>query len=123
MPNSGAKRLIHSNFNTNRLHNVFTFIMHNCYSHHVIILHYIHVYTLKMIYDKFYVARTVLFGMNRIMTNVMHKFLINLSLYFCLTCFGFSLSPSSEAGVQIQRPGTNSIPRRLEPLPNLYTCL
>jgi hypothetical protein len=37
------------------------------------------------------------------MTNVMHKFLIYLSIYFCLTCFGLSLSPSSEAGVQIRQ--------------------
>jgi hypothetical protein len=37
------------------------------------------------------------------MTNVMHKFLINLSIYFCLTCFGICLSPSSEAGVQIRQ--------------------
>jgi hypothetical protein len=38
-----------------------------------------------------------------IMTNVMHKFLINLSIYFCLACFGLSISPSSEAGVQIRQ--------------------
>jgi hypothetical protein len=31
------------------------------------------------------------------MTNVMHKFLIYLSIYFCLTYFGLSFSPSSEA--------------------------
>jgi hypothetical protein len=37
------------------------------------------------------------------MTNVMHKFLIDLSIYFCLTCFGLSFSPSSEAGVQIRQ--------------------
>jgi hypothetical protein len=37
------------------------------------------------------------------MTNVMHRFLIYLSIYFCLTCFGLSLSPSSEAGVQIRQ--------------------
>jgi hypothetical protein len=35
------------------------------------------------------------------MTNVMHKFLIYLSVYFCLTCFGLSFSLSSEAGVQL----------------------
>jgi E3 ubiquitin-protein ligase DOA10 len=34
------------------------------------------------------------------MTNVMHKFLINLSIYFYLTGCGLSFSPSSEAGVQ-----------------------
>ena len=38
-----------------------------------------------------------------IISNVMHKFLINLSIYFCLTCFGFSFSPSSEAGVQFRQ--------------------
>jgi hypothetical protein len=37
------------------------------------------------------------------MTNVTHKFLIYLSLYFCLTCFGLSFSPSSEAGVQFRQ--------------------
>jgi hypothetical protein len=37
------------------------------------------------------------------MTKVMHKFLIYLSIYFCLTCFGFSFSPSSEEGVQLRR--------------------
>jgi hypothetical protein len=31
----------------------------------------------------------------------MQKFLINLSIYFSLTCFGFSFSPSSETGVQL----------------------
>jgi hypothetical protein len=33
----------------------------------------------------------------------MHKFLIYLSVYFCLTCFGLSFSPSSEAGVQLRQ--------------------
>jgi hypothetical protein len=32
----------------------------------------------------------------------MHKFLIYLSIYFCLTCFGLSFSPSSKA-VQLQQ--------------------
>jgi hypothetical protein len=27
----------------------------------------------------------------------------NLSIYFCLTCFGLSFSPSSEAGVQFRQ--------------------
>jgi hypothetical protein len=40
---------------------------------------------------------------NCIMTNVMHKFLIYLSIYFCLTCFGLSFSPFSEAGVQFRQ--------------------
>jgi hypothetical protein len=39
---------------------------------------------------------------NFIMTNVMLKLLIYLSIYFCLTCFGLSFSPSSEAGVQLR---------------------
>jgi hypothetical protein len=33
----------------------------------------------------------------------MHKFLIHLSIYFCLTRFGISFSPSSEAGVQLRQ--------------------
>jgi hypothetical protein len=33
----------------------------------------------------------------------MHKFLIYLSVYFCLTCFVLSFSPSSEAGVQLRQ--------------------
>jgi hypothetical protein len=38
------------------------------------------------------------------MTNVIiHKFLIYLSIYFCLTCFGVSFSPTSEAGVQLRQ--------------------
>jgi hypothetical protein len=37
------------------------------------------------------------------MTNLMHKFLIYLSIYFCLACFGVSISPSSETGVQIRQ--------------------
>jgi hypothetical protein len=41
--------------------------------------------------------------LNCIMTNVIHKFLIYLYIYFCLTCFGLSFSPSSEAGVQLRR--------------------
>jgi hypothetical protein len=31
------------------------------------------------------------------------KVLIYLSIYFCLTCFGLSVSPSSETGVQIRQ--------------------
>jgi preprotein translocase subunit SecG len=42
----------------------------------------------------------VLKGSEIVVTNVMHKFLTYLSVYFCLTCFGLSFSPSSEAGVQ-----------------------
>jgi hypothetical protein len=34
--------------------------------------------------------------------NVMHKFLIYFSIYFCLTCFRLSFGPSSEAGVHLQ---------------------
>jgi hypothetical protein len=33
----------------------------------------------------------------------MHKFLMYLSVYFCLTCFGLPFSPSSEAGVQFRQ--------------------
>jgi hypothetical protein len=57
------------------------------------------------------------------MTNVMHKFLIYLSIYFRLTCFGLSISPSSEAGVQRrQRAGADTIPSWLKPLPKLYSA-
>jgi hypothetical protein len=69
------------------------------------------------------------------MINVMHKFLIYLSTYFYLTCFGLSFIPSSEEGVQLRQlfkspaygvsawarvessswPGADTIPRRLEP--------
>jgi hypothetical protein len=37
------------------------------------------------------------------MTNVMYKFIIYLSIFFCLTCFGISFSPPSEAGVKIRQ--------------------
>jgi hypothetical protein len=37
------------------------------------------------------------------MTNVMQKFLIYLSSYFCLTCIGLSFSTSSEADVQLRQ--------------------
>jgi preprotein translocase subunit SecG len=37
------------------------------------------------------------------MINVIHKFLIYLSIYFCLTCFGLSVSSSSEADVQFRQ--------------------
>jgi hypothetical protein len=67
---------------------------------------------------------------NCIMTNVMQKFLIYLSIYFCRTCFGLSLSPSSEAGGQIRQwfksPGYGVSARVLTPYPGdlkLYTCL
>jgi hypothetical protein len=77
------------------------------------------------------------FGINFIMTNIMHTFLIYLSIYFCLTHFGLSFSPSSEAGVQIWQwfksagygvsdqamPGADTIPKRLESLQKLYMCL
>jgi hypothetical protein len=43
------------------------------------------------------------FGSNCIMTNIMHKFLIYLSIYFCLRCFGLSFSLSSEACVQFRQ--------------------
>jgi hypothetical protein len=37
------------------------------------------------------------------MNNVIHKFLIYLSIYFCLIYFGLSLSPYSEAGVHLRQ--------------------
>jgi hypothetical protein len=40
---------------------------------------------------------------NCIMTNVMDKFLIYVSIYACVTCFGLSFSSSSEAGVQLRQ--------------------
>jgi hypothetical protein len=40
-----------------------------------------------------YAVRTVNFELNCIMTNVMYKFLIYLSIYFCLTFFGLKESP------------------------------
>jgi hypothetical protein len=55
------------------------------------------------------------------MINVMHKFLIYLSIYFCLTCLGLSFSPSSEAGVQLRKwfksPGYGDSVRALKPYP------
>jgi hypothetical protein len=55
------------------------------------------------------------------MANVMHKFLICLSIYFCLTCFWLSFSPSSEAGVQLRQwfksPGYGARIRALTPYP------
>jgi hypothetical protein len=38
-----------------------------------------------------------------IMTNVMYKLLIYLSFYSCITCFGLSFNPSSEADVQLRQ--------------------
>jgi hypothetical protein len=35
------------------------------------------------------------------MTNVMQKFLIYLSIYFCFKCFRLFISPSSEVGVAL----------------------
>jgi hypothetical protein len=74
------------------------------------------------------------------MTNVMHKFLIYLSIFFYVTCFGLSLSLSSQEGVQYRQwfksPGygvsardADTIPRRLgshtirhtHPIGPLYT--
>jgi hypothetical protein len=37
------------------------------------------------------------------MNNLMHKFLIYLSINFCFLCFGLSFSQSSEAGVQLRQ--------------------
>jgi hypothetical protein len=68
------------------------------------------------------------FFWNCIMTNVMHKFLIYLSIYFCLTCFGLSFSPSSEAGVQFRQwfkfAGYGVSARALTPYPaDLNLCI
>jgi hypothetical protein len=65
--------------------------------------------------------------LNCIMNNLMHKFLIYLSIYFCLTWFGLSFSPSSEAGVQLRQcfkcPGEGVIVRTLTPYPgDLNDC-
>jgi hypothetical protein len=71
------------------------------------------------------------------MNNVMSKFVIYLSIYFYLTCFGFYFSQSSEEGVHLRQlfksagygvsawanPGVDTLHRRLEPLPKLYTFL
>jgi hypothetical protein len=42
-------------------------------------------------------------ALNCTMNKVMHKFLIYLSIYFYLTCFGLPFSPSSEADVQLRQ--------------------
>jgi hypothetical protein len=53
------------------------------------------------------------------MSNVMHKLLIYLSVYFHLTCFGLSFSQSSQAGVQLRQwfksPGYGVSARALTP--------
>jgi hypothetical protein len=46
---------------------------------------------------------TSMLVLNCTITNVIHKFLICLSIHFCLTCFGLSFSPSSEAGVLLRQ--------------------
>jgi hypothetical protein len=53
-------------------------------------------------FNCFCVARTdrAFWNENCTMTNVMHTFLIYVSIYFCLKFFGLSFSPSSGAGVQ-----------------------
>jgi hypothetical protein len=57
----------------------------------------------------------------------MHKFLIYLSIYFSLTCFGLSFSPSSEAGVQFRQwfksPGYGVSARELKPYPSVYSFI
>jgi hypothetical protein len=42
-------------------------------------------------------------GVKVLMNNVMDRFLIHLSIYFCLAYFGLSFSPSSETSVQFRR--------------------
>jgi hypothetical protein len=51
----------------------------------------------------FYVVRTVHFGMKLYNDQRNAQVLMYLSIYFCLTCFGFSFSPSSVAGVQLRQ--------------------
>jgi hypothetical protein len=73
-----------------------------------------------------YVVRTVHFVM-KLYNDQRHAQVFNLfylSIYFCLTCFGFSFSPSSEAGVQLRQwfksPGYGLSARaRMEPW-NIY---
>jgi hypothetical protein len=52
---------------------------------------------------KFCVVRTAHFGMKLYIDQRNAHVLIYLSIYFCITCFEPSLSPSSEAGVQIRQ--------------------
>jgi hypothetical protein len=55
------------------------------------------------------------------MTNVMHKFLIYLSIYLYITYFGLSFSPYSETGVQLwqwfKSPGYGVSALALTPYP------
>jgi hypothetical protein len=55
------------------------------------------------------------------MTSVMHKFLIYLSIYFCLTYVGLRFRPSSVAGVQFRQwlksAGYGDSARALTPYP------
>jgi hypothetical protein len=55
--------------------------------------------------DQFYVVMTVHFGMKLFDDQINAHFLnlFYLCIYFCLTCFGLSFSPSSEAGVQLRQ--------------------
>jgi hypothetical protein len=50
-------------------------------------------------------VRTLYFGMELYNDQLNAQFfnLFYLSIYFCLTCFGFSFSLSSEAGIQIRQ--------------------
>jgi hypothetical protein len=68
----------------------------------------------------FYVVRTVHFGM--ILCNDQRNAQVfNLYIYFCLTRFGLSISPSSEVGVQLRQwfkfPGYGVSARALTPYP------
>jgi hypothetical protein len=55
------------------------------------------------------------------MTKVMHTLLIDLTIYFRLSCFGLSFSPSSEAGVEFRQwfsppeYGVSALTRTLTP--------
>jgi hypothetical protein len=55
-----------------------------------------------MYVSKFYVIMTVHFGMN-LYNNQRNVQVFYLSIYYCLTCFGLSFSPSSETGVQLRQ--------------------
>jgi hypothetical protein len=73
--------------------------------------------------SELYVVSTVHFGMklhnDQLKAQVFNLFY--LSIYFCLTCFGLSFSPSSESCVQFRQwfkfPGYGISARALTPYP------
>jgi hypothetical protein len=117
-----TKWMNHLSHPSSNVHNNFLFSTSNIAKinfHHVLSQH-------KDVY-MFYVVRPCILEWNCLMTTIMHKFLIYLSIYFCLTCFGLSLSPSSEAGVQLwcgsSWPGRWHHTQETWTTPKLYTCL